>query len=157
MPAASPAARPEPVSRRPYLVLRAETAAELMAPDPVSIRDGATVQEALLLFTDGGVEAAPVIDEAGRPVGVLGRTDLLTHYRELMASRPDSPANRPASDPTLVRDLMTPAVFSVTPEATASEVVEQMVGLKLQRLFVVQGGTLVGVISAWDVLRRLRT
>ena len=31
---------------------------------------------------DRGFSAAPVIDAAGRPVGVLSRTDLLVHERE---------------------------------------------------------------------------
>jgi len=40
--------------------------------------------------------------------------------------------------------------------APASFVIEEMVGLKVHRLFVVdETGVLVGVISALDVLRRM--
>jgi CBS-domain-containing membrane protein len=60
-------------------------------------------------------------------------------------------------DGTLVRDLMTPAVFSVAPAAPAAQVVEQLLALRVHRLYVVEeDGTLVGVISALDVLRHLR-
>src|SRR5262249_28883167 len=69
-----------PVARPLYLA--AETAADLMTPDPVSIRADATLREALALLIDRGFSAAPVIDAAGRPVGVLSRTDLLVHDRE---------------------------------------------------------------------------
>ena len=42
-------------------------------------------------------------------------------------------------------------------ETPAAKVVEQMVALKVHRLYVVEpDGTLVGVISAQDVLRHLR-
>jgi CBS domain-containing protein len=51
---------------------------------------------------------------------------------------------------------MTPVVFSVAPDAAAAKVVQEMVALKVHRLFVVENtGVLVGVISALDVLRRL--
>jgi CBS domain-containing protein len=51
---------------------------------------------------------------------------------------------------------MTPAVFSVTPDAPAARVVGDMLDLKVHRLFVVdRDGVLVGVISALDVLRFL--
>jgi len=49
------------------------TASEFMEPNPVSIRDTATVAEALAVLTDRGHGAAPVVDEAGKPVGVLRR------------------------------------------------------------------------------------
>ena len=58
------------------LVLRAQTAEELMVPNPISLRAEAGVAEAIKLFTEKGIAAAPVIDEAGRPIGVISRSDL---------------------------------------------------------------------------------
>jgi CBS domain-containing protein len=137
------------------LFLRAETAAELMTANPVSLNAGAAVREALDLLTARGFGAAPVIDEAGRPVGVLSRSDLLIHDRELVAYVP-SEKGVSAADPARVRDLMTPVIFTVRPHTPVSEVVGQMVQLKVHQLFVVdEGGALVGVISALDVLRHL--
>jgi CBS domain-containing protein len=126
-----------------------------MAPNPVSLRADATVQEASIFLSGKGFSAAPVIDEAGRPVGVLSLSDIVIHGRE---SAP--PASAGAGDRTgrpLVRDLMTPTVFSVAPETPAATVVEQMLTLKVHHLFVVdRAGVLVGVISALDVLSGLR-
>lgn len=154
------------------LTLRAATAADLMMPNPVSIRDIASVKEALALLTDKGFSGAPVIDKAGRAVGVLSRSDLLIHEREKVEYvkpgeyyEPVEPVEKvPAGfqvecvDPTIVRDVMTPVVFSVAPETSAKSVVSQMLGLKVHRLFVVDdSGVLVGVISALDVLRQLRS
>jgi CBS domain-containing protein len=151
------------------LVLAAATATDLMNPNPVSLRADATVSEAVAFLTAKGFSAAPVIDAAGRPVGVLSQADLMVHQREqsppeassyfhladLAARFPVSPA--PGRETMLVEDLMTPAVFSVPPEATAKRVITDMVGLKVHRLFVVDAnGVLVGVISALDVLRHLQ-
>jgi CBS domain-containing protein len=135
-------------SAGPRLMLWAETAAELMTTNPVSVRENATVPQAVALLTDKGYHAAPVIDEAGRPVGVLSVSDLLAHHREK--------AGEPAVQ-TLARDLMTPAVFAVAPDASAAKVVADMLALNVHRLFVLDGtGTLIGVITALDVLRHLR-
>jgi CBS domain-containing protein len=157
----------------PVLTLKARIAAELMTTNPLSISEKATVQEALAFLVDKGFSAAPVIDDAGHPVGVLSRADLLVHARASSGKRavPDYYA-RPdlaldsgevlegfqveSTDSTEVRDIMTPVVFSVSPNATAERVVKDMVAWKVHRLFVVDASNvLVGVISALDVLRKL--
>lgn len=136
------------------LTLQAETAADLMKPNPLSIKSTATAREAIAFLTKRGFSAAPVIDESGRPVGVLSRSDLLVHANNVTSA--DGPATT-AEAAMLVLDLMTPAVFSVTPAASAKRVVEEMVGCNVHRLFVVDdSGVLVGVISPLDVLQRLR-
>jgi CBS domain-containing protein len=142
-----------------------------MTVNPISIHAGASVQEALAMLTDRGFSAAPVIDEAGRPVGVLSRTDLLVHQRERGASGQlmdltdwDTPPHRihegfgvEVVDPARVRDIMTPVVFTVLLDTPVPQVVEQMLALKVHHLFVVdEDRALVGVISPLDILRHLR-
>ena len=135
----------------PRLVLRAQTAADLMTPNPVSISASAALKEAIAFLTDKGFSAAPVIDAAGRPVGVLSRTDLLVHDREKVeharrvpeyyrrtdlhepagASLPDG-FQVEIADPTRVSDIMTPVVFTVlldTPDRVARMYAEVFSGL----------------------------
>ncbi|MBI1913177.1 MAG: CBS domain-containing protein, partial [Planctomycetes bacterium] len=153
------------------LTLAADTAEQLMTPNPVSISASASVQEAIALLTDRGFSAAPVIDEAGRPVGVLSRSDILIHQREYTRHASlfdqtewDVPPRRAREgfevevvDSTLVRDIMTPILFTVALDASCKQVVEQMLSLKVHHLFVVdEDGALVGVISSLDILRHLR-
>ena len=66
---------------RPQVSLHAETAADLMVSNPLSIRDEASVLDAIVFFTEKGFNAAPVIDASGRPVGVVSRSDVLIHER----------------------------------------------------------------------------
>jgi CBS domain-containing protein len=155
-------------------VLQADTAADLMTANPVSIAEEAPLHEAVMLFTDRGISAAPVIDGAGRPVGVISQADIVTHDREKVDYMPAGPARRREEvttgdgehlrtgfqvvdvDRTRVADVMTPAVFSVAPETPAARVVADMLALNVHRLFVVdEGGVLVGVISTIDILRKL--
>jgi CBS domain-containing protein len=159
----------------PKLVLRAETAADLMSANPVSIEPDATVREALGVFNARGFGAAPVIDDAGCPIGVLSGSDLLVHDQEKTdylasgAAVEHAPVETRAGeklrrgfhvenvDRTLVRDLMTPAVFSVAPDTPVARVIKEMLELRVHHLFVVDAaGTLVGVISPLDFLRALR-
>lgn len=153
----------------PSLVLDARTAEELMLPNPISLRRDATVPEAVSLMTDRGFSAAPVIDEAGRPIGVLSRTDVLIHEHEQV--RHAQPAEEvhdkgrhsrhegfsiEIADSTSVDDIMTPTVFTVTLDAPATEVVKRICDFQVHQLFVVDDdNALVGVISALDIVRCL--
>jgi len=159
----------------PRLLMKGHTAATLMTPNPMSIRYRATVAEATALLTDNGFSAAPVIDEAGRAVGVLSRTDLLVHDRESKThitteSNLQDPFSRQAlwadrvpdgfsveeTDPTMVCDIMTPVVFSVTPDTPVEQIIEDMLSLHVHQVFVVdRTQVLVGVISALDLIRHL--
>src|SRR5262245_11281621 len=145
------------------IILRARTAAELMTPNPLSLREDLTLKEAIAFLVDRHVSGAPVIDEAGRPVGVLTQSDVVIHDREEVRhlAPPEVEYGTPLPrdwwekfqvecvDTTLVRDVMTPAVFCVGLETAAWSVVEQMRDLHVHRLFVVdEDGVMVGVITA---------
>lgn len=137
-----------------HLILEAETAADLMESNPISIHDTATIKDAISLLTDKGYSAVPVINEAGQSVGVVSRWDIVVHDRE----RADyATSSRQEPDPTRVRDIMTPAIFSVTPETPAVKVIEQMAALGVHQLFVVDHDhVLVGVLRGLHIIQHLR-
>jgi CBS domain-containing protein len=149
-------------------------ASELMTSEVVSITETASIREALNLLIDRAFSGAPVVNDAGRPVGVISQSDLLIHDRNAVRSarrvpeyysstdlsavigEPTSGFEVEAVDRTTVRDMMTPIVFSVRPDASAREAIEEMLRLRVHRLFVIDRvGTLVGLISMSDVLRHL--
>jgi cold shock CspA family protein len=59
-----------------------------MSQDPVSIRSGAKIQDALEAFTSESVSALPVLDDAERPVGILSYLDVLLWLRERALGSP---------------------------------------------------------------------
>ena len=158
------------------LVRVAKTASEIMTANPVSIEHTAKVPYAATMLSDREISAAPVINEAGRPVGVVSRTDIVRHLGgDLGAARStllcDSCANsaflpretsREELDPTAcsctsVWDIMTPEIFTTETNASIVQIVEELLGRDVHRLFVVdENGILVGVVTALDVLRGLR-
>jgi CBS domain-containing protein len=127
--------------------LTADTAADLMSP-VASIRQGTSFQEAVAFFIDRNLAVVPVIGDFGEPVGVLSIADLLIHVRESSGATQIALAT--------VGDLMTPTVFSVTPQTPAADVIQDMLRSKVHHLFVIDaGGRIMGVVSACDVLRHL--
>jgi CBS-domain-containing membrane protein len=119
-----------------------------MNAGPVSLAASATATEATTFLTERAFGAAVIIDDAGHPIGVVTKTDVLVHARQ----------RRPGLEPddTLVTEFMTPAVFSVRPDTPARSVVEQLLALNVHHLFVAdESGVIVGIISPVDVLKKL--
>jgi len=156
------------------LTLTARTAAELMTTGVVSIDQAAPLRQAVATLVDRGFSAAPVTDAAGRPVGVVSMTDVVVHDRNAAAfakpvpdfylrsdleaalGEPTGGFQVEVADRTPVKDVMTPVVFSVRPDTPARQVIEEMLHLRVHRLFVIDpDGVLVGVVAMSDVLRHL--
>jgi CBS domain-containing protein len=126
------------------LILNEQTAGELMTPNPVSISESAAILDAASILSNRNFSALAVVNDAGRLVGVVSRTDIVR--------REAKPTAR-----TDVREIMTATVLSVKEEDPAWEVVAKMAAHKVHRLFVVnRSGVLTGVISAIDIVRKLR-
>jgi CBS domain-containing protein len=160
-------------TRGDRLLLNALSAADLMTAEPITISASAFVNEAIAMMVDHGVSALPVVDEHGKPVGVVSHTDIVVHDRNRhdnavpeyytttnLLSGGSRLLARFSLDPdevTRVHSIMTPTVFAVRPGDPVARVVGDMVAFKLHRLFVTRSdGTLLGVVSAFDVLRKLR-
>jgi predicted transcriptional regulator len=123
-------------------------ASDLMSTDVASIDRRTTFEEALSLFIERNVTVAPVVGDLGEPVGVLSVTDLLIHVRA---------ANSNRIVPATAESMMTPTIFTVPAEMSASEVVRDMLRSRVHHLFVEDSrGKIAGVISTCDVLRRLQ-
>lgn len=67
---------PTPVKLRRALA-RSLAAGDVMSTPPVALRAEASAAEAAALMRARGVRRVPVVDAAGRVVGVLGQEDLL--------------------------------------------------------------------------------
>ena len=158
------------------LRLHAVLAEEVMTANPVSVREELTVHEAVIFLTERRISAAPVINEAGRPVGVVSEADILRHNREHadhLYWLPQKLVDRELTlgtgehlddrsfevevpDVTRVKDIMNPVIYAVRRDSPIPDVVNQLVKRRIHRLFVVdEDGSLVGVITTLDLLSRL--
>jgi CBS-domain-containing membrane protein len=123
-----------------------ETAADLMRPTSLTVRDNATNREALRILTRNKLIEAPVLDAFGQPIGVVSPSDLVAGNHEEHTGCSAGRVRRTSS--ARVRDVMTPVFFSVRPETPARNVIQEIRALDLHRLFVIADGRgLVGVIN----------
>lgn len=117
---------------------------DLMTPNPVSIRHGISVREAALFLHERGIGAAPVVNDAGRAIGVLSRSDVLLAVNAGVDAAP-------------VREVMTPTVITVFPDDTALDVTEMMVQHMVRRVFVMdEDGVPVGAIGSTELFEALK-
>ena len=128
----------------------ATNAQDLMTLNPISISGRTSVRDAATFLMRRRIGAAPVINDAGWPIGVLSRTDIVDAATDAAGALLGTQA------PLTVCEVMTPAVYSVHCDTPLADVCQRMLDLKVHRLFVTDHeGVLVGVISALDVLRHL--
>lgn len=119
----------------------AVTVAQVMTRCPVSVRETASCRHVAAALSSGRIGALPVIDEAGRPVGMVSTVDLL---------RAGLRADRALAEVT-AGEVMSRPVDTVGPDEELAQVARRLAGVR--RLFVVENGRLIGVLTRSDLLR----
>ncbi len=127
---------------------------EYMTPNPVTVQPTTTVPVALRLMQDKHIRRLPVVDADGKLVGIVSDKDLL------YAS--PSPATTLAvwEIPELlakikVDNVMTRKVITVSVKTPIEEAARIMADNKVGGLPVMQGATLVGIITETDLFKQL--
>lgn len=135
---------------------------DVMTRPAVTVGPTASLGEAVAALLDRPYRALPVVDEAGRLVGVVSNQDmtmrggLAARVELLQAMTPEARARLLATlDPTrTVADVMSREPISVGEEQTLAEASRLMSERRLKRLPVLdRSGRLAGIISRADVLR----
>ena len=124
---------PADQAREVEKVKRAESG---MVLSPVTVRPGQPLREALATMREHDVSGLPVV-EGDRPVGILTARDI-RFERNL-----DQP----------VSALMTRELVTVSPGVTNDEARELLHKNRIEKLLVVDGGKLVGLITIKDILQ----
>ena len=137
--------------------------AEVMNPSVLTFRDDRTVSELAVFLTEKEISGVVVVDRAGRLVGVVSVTDIVE--QRTIGEREDAPAPRRERGEleglrvedggVLVRDIMTPTVYTVPDDTPVSEAARTMIAGRIHRLFVTRGGHVVGIVTTLDLLKLL--
>jgi len=106
--------------------------------DPV-----ATIDEVVQLLTTERIGAVLVLDRAGQLLGIVSERDVV---RSLAA-------NGSRTLEMTAGQLMTRAVHVARPETTVAEAMSMMTIGRFRHLPVLDGGTLIGLISIGDVVK----
>ena len=128
------------------------TAKSVMTDSVVSVSPEASLLTTLRLFVEEDIHGAPVVDDEKRPVGVITSSDVLRALNdEVDTIAAERDFQQRLSERT-VAETMTPGVISVPPEASIAEVARAMQANKIHRVWVLEEGAFLGVVSALDLM-----
>jgi CBS domain-containing protein len=132
-------------------------AKDVMSSPVHTVKQTTTVESAAQLLTAKAVTALPVVDDAGRLIGMVSESDLLWHR---VPSDPTAHLRRtadtdPADRPGTVVEVMSPYTVTTGPDADLAEVAEQMLEHDVRSMPVLDGDVVVGIISRRDILRAM--
>jgi CBS domain-containing protein len=152
------------------------TVSDIMTRNVICVHENMSVDAVCALFLDQGISGAPVVDDEGKPVGVVSKTDLLG---ELPAVLHDPPSRPVATEPgdslrvrtkaggaydlgagfhmerrpaTTVWEVMMPLAFTLPPDAPVIKAAALMYLERIHRVIIVgDDGTVAGIVTALDV------
>lgn len=125
--------------------------ANIMTRKPVTIRNTATLREALDLMGRHHCRHLPVVSGDGHLIGIVSDRDcrLALNSPHIMRERH---WDEDVINSTSMAAIMTPAPIIVEPDMHASEAARLMLENHISALPVMRGETLVGIVTTSDIL-----
>jgi len=118
---------------------------EVMSTDLIMVAPSAMMSQAVGAMSKAGVGSILVLEDEAL-LGILTERDVLRAFDQMHA------------DPARVSPIskaMTPDPQTIEPDATVGEAMDRMLDGGFRHLPVVEGGTLVGIVSMRDLARSI--
>jgi CBS domain-containing protein len=115
---------------------------EVMVKDVKTVRPNGTVKEAAAMMNENRFGSLMVVSGTGKIEGIVTERDILT---DVVAEGKDSAAVK-------VKDIMTKDLVIISPDKTLEEAADVMTEKKIKKLPVVEGGKLIGIVTATDLI-----
>ena len=103
------------------------------------------------VMRDERIRHLPVLDSAGRLVGILSQRDLFLNALVRALGHGTMARDRSLRS-IVVKEVMTEDVVTTTPETPITEAAQMMVDRKIGCLPVVESNALVGILSESDIV-----
>lgn len=145
------------------------TAGDIMEASVITVDEDMTVQELAELLAKKKISGAPVVDDKNRVVGIVSEGDLVSldadihfpHYIQFLDSviflesmkKFEERLRKTAA--TRVKQIMTTDVVSVQKDAPLHEVATLMTDRRINRLPVLDGDVLVGIVTRANLVRSM--
>ncbi len=107
-----------------------------------TIKPDQTIREALKLLAEKRIGAAVVVDNAGKPIGIISERDIV-----VAATKNEALFGEP------VKSYMTTDVIVARPNDDVRAVEKTMTVRRFRHLPVMEHGELVGIVSIGDVVK----
>ena len=117
---------------------------EIMSREVACVKADLSVDELEEILIDKGISGTPVVDQLGKPIGIVSKTDLL--HRKGTSSL----------DGLKVKDVMMRTAYCIAENEPIARAAGLMAYEGVHRLPVVgTDGTVIGVVSPLDIMRWL--
>ena len=115
---------------------------EIMTPAVKAIHKDKPIREAERIFITENISGAPLVDDTGTLAGFVSKTDIV-HFSST------------GEDPTYTRlyEIANPKVVTVEASMLINEAAQKMLQAQVHHLVVIEGESMVGVLSAFDFVR----
>ena len=140
-------------------------AEDVMVNEPVCVERAMTIRELAQVFEENEISGAPVIDEEGRVIGVVSKTDLIRRCSEGAVDMPPAYLFEVLSEQggedeevipeplVCVEDFMTDDPVTVTANTPVGHVARLMFEKRIHRVIVVDHDKFpIGIITSLDLL-----
>jgi len=114
---------------------------EAMTKNVIIINPDTTIKDAAKIMSEQRVGSLVVIENE-KLVGIITELDIIW---KVVASELDPKT-------TLVRDIMTKKVVTISADQTLEDATDIMVENKIKKLPVIEGNKIVGIITATDII-----
>lgn len=108
-----------------------------------TVKPAALIAEVVRILTEKRIGAVVVSSDGHRPQGILSERDIVRS----LASHGNGTLDKK------VQELMTSHITTCAPEDQLADLMAVMTAKRIRHLPVVEGGTLVGIISIGDVVK----
>lgn len=152
------------------------TVKEIMTPNLIFAESDWSLNQLSQLFFDNQISGAPVLDKNKKLVGVVSLTDLsrnaaspahnldeqphefyLSGILEKRFAEEEIAAFQVETESLItVNEIMTPMVFEVDENTTIQKAADIMIKGHIHRIFVRSESSIVGVVTAMDMLKVVR-
>lgn len=150
------------------LINRELKAKDVMSRDPVCVAPSTQIRELARVFEEHEVSGVPVVDQGGKVVGVVSKTDLIRRCSEGTDDIPpaflfevlseqgvdEDEASEVMPEPLVcVEDFMTEDPLMVGPELSVATVARMMYDKRIHRVIVADDERFpLGIITSMDLL-----
>lgn len=148
-----------------------KTVADIMSRNPISVRPETPLQEAIKIMAERRISGLPVVDQAGKLVGVISETDLM--WRETGVTPPayimildsviylENPARydrdlHKALGQTVGEVMTKDSLITTQADQPLQKAAQLMHDKHIRRLPVIDdAGHIVGILTRGDIIRAM--
>lgn len=142
-------------------------ARDVMVSPVITTKPSASVREVAQILLTHHISAVPVVDDAGKPVGIVSEGDLMRRadlgterhrswwLAALFAEEEALAAEYVKQHSKKVADVMTKRLVTASPDAPLNEIAGLLERHSIKRVPIVANGVIVGIVSRANLIQAL--